>query len=87
MSQKLVSLNADLSRLRAEGLDVSIGKSKHLLVRGIPHVNAGREVYKKTGDAQQAVAIASHQYLTVPSLRLVSSLSCKATFTIVAILP
>lgn len=44
MSQKLVSLNSDLSRLRAEGLDVSIGKSKHLLIRGVPYVNAAKEI-------------------------------------------
>src|SRR6266403_2088814 len=44
MSQRLVSLNPDLSRLRAEGLDVSIGKSKHLLIRGVPYVNAAREI-------------------------------------------
>ena len=43
MSQRLVSLNRDLSRLRAEGLDVFIGKSKHLFVRGVPYVNAARE--------------------------------------------
>ncbi len=47
MPQKLVSLNLDLSRLRAEGLDIFIGKSKHLFIRGIPYVNAAREV--KTG--------------------------------------
>jgi hypothetical protein len=44
MSQKLVSLNPDLSRLRAEGLDVSISKSRHLLVRGVPYVNAIRQI-------------------------------------------
>jgi hypothetical protein len=44
MSQKLVNLNADLSRLRADGLDISIGKSKHLLIRGIPYVNAAKKV-------------------------------------------
>ena len=43
MSQRLVSLNRDLSRLRAEGLDIFIGKSKHLFVRGVPYVNAARE--------------------------------------------
>lgn len=43
MSQRLVSLNLDLSRLRAEGLDLFIGKSKHLFVRGVPYVNAARE--------------------------------------------
>jgi molybdopterin/thiamine biosynthesis adenylyltransferase len=44
MSQKLVSLNPDLSRLRAEGLDICVGKSKHLLVRGVPYVNAAKEI-------------------------------------------
>jgi hypothetical protein len=44
MSQRLVSLNTDLSRLRAEGLDISIGKSKHLLIRGVPYVNAAKEI-------------------------------------------
>jgi Domain of unknown function (DUF6791)/ThiF family len=43
MSQRLVSLNLDLSRLRAEGLDVFIGKSKHLFIRGVPYVNAASE--------------------------------------------
>ncbi len=44
MSQRLVNLNPDLSRLRADGLDVSIGKTKHLLVRDVPYVNAAKVV-------------------------------------------
>jgi molybdopterin/thiamine biosynthesis adenylyltransferase len=44
MPQKLVSLNPDLSRLRAEGLDIFISKSKHLLVRGVPYVTAAKEI-------------------------------------------
>ncbi len=44
MSQKLVSLNTDLSRLRADGLDISISKSRHLFVRDVPYVNAAKEV-------------------------------------------
>lgn len=44
MSQKLVSLNSDLSRLRAEGLDIYVGKSKHLFVRDVPYVNAAKEI-------------------------------------------
>jgi hypothetical protein len=44
MSQKLVSLNPDLSRLRAEGLDIYIGKSKHLFIRGVPYVNSAKEI-------------------------------------------
>jgi hypothetical protein len=44
MSQRLVSLNPDLSRLRAEGLDVSISKSKYLLIRGVPYVSAAKEI-------------------------------------------
>jgi len=48
MSQKLVSLNPDLSRLRAEGLDVVVSKSKHLLVRVVPYVNAAKEIKRGT---------------------------------------
>lgn len=44
MSQKLVSRNADLSQLRADGYDVAIGKSKHLLIREVPYVNSAKEV-------------------------------------------
>lgn len=44
MSQKLVNLNPDLSRLRADGLDVAIGKSKHLLIRDVPYVNSAKQV-------------------------------------------
>lgn len=44
MSQRLVSLNQDLSRLRADGLDVSIGKSNHLFIHDIPYVNSAKEV-------------------------------------------
>lgn len=44
MPQKLVNLNPDLSRLRAEGLDIAISKSKYLFVRGVPYVNAAREI-------------------------------------------
>ena len=44
MSQRLVSLNPDLSRLRADGLDVAISKSKHLLIRDVPYVNAARQI-------------------------------------------
>lgn len=44
MSQKLVSRNPDLSRLRAAGLDVSIGKSRHLFIRDVPYVNPAKEV-------------------------------------------
>jgi hypothetical protein len=44
MSQKLVSLNPDLSRLRADGYDVAIGKSNHLVISDVPYVNAARQV-------------------------------------------
>jgi Domain of unknown function (DUF6791)/ThiF family len=44
MSQKLVSLNPDLSQLRADGLDISISKSNHLFIRGVPYVNAAKEI-------------------------------------------
>lgn len=44
MSQRLVSLSPDLSRLRADGYDVAIGKSRHLLVRDVPYVNSAKQV-------------------------------------------
>lgn len=44
MSQRLVSRNPDLSRLRADGLDISIGKSKHLFISDVPYVNSAKEV-------------------------------------------
>ncbi len=44
MSQKLVNLNADLSQLRADGLDISVGKSNYLLIRDVPFVNAAKQV-------------------------------------------
>lgn len=43
MSQKLVSLNQDLSRLRSEGYDVSI-KADHLVIKDVPFVNSQREI-------------------------------------------
>src|SRR4051812_29570994 len=44
MSQKLVSRNADLSQLRADGYDVVLGKSKHLLIRDVPYVDSAKQV-------------------------------------------
>src|SRR5882762_7243618 len=46
MSQRLVSLNPDLSRLRADGLDIIIGKSNYLFVRGVPYVNADKQIMR-----------------------------------------
>ena len=48
MSQKLVSRNADLSQLRADGYDVVIGKSGHLLIKDVPYVNPRKEVKRGT---------------------------------------
>lgn len=44
MSHRLVNLNEDLSRLRADGYDVVIGKSGHLIVRDVPYVDANKQV-------------------------------------------
>jgi len=44
MSQKLVSLNPDLRRLRADGYDIAIDMSRHLLVSDVPYVNSKREI-------------------------------------------
>ncbi|MBL8824603.1 MAG: ThiF family adenylyltransferase [Planctomycetia bacterium] len=62
MSQKLVSLNPDLSRLRAEGLDISIGKSRHLFIRDIPYVTSARVV--KRGIIASALDLAGEA--TIP---------------------
>lgn len=44
MSQKLVSLNRDLSQLRAEGLDICVNKSNYLLIRDVPYVNTAKRI-------------------------------------------
>ncbi len=44
MPQRPVSLSPDLSRLRADGLDISIGRSRHLFIRDVPYVNPSRQV-------------------------------------------
>ena len=43
MSQKLISLSPDLSRLRSEGYDIEI-RGSYLLVKSVPYVNAQRQV-------------------------------------------
>jgi hypothetical protein len=43
MSQRLISLNPDLRRLRDEGYDVEIRSGK-LIVRGVPYLNSARVV-------------------------------------------
>jgi hypothetical protein len=62
MPQRLVSLNTDLSQLRADGLDISIGRSNFLLIRGVPYVNAAQEV--KLGTIASALDLAGET--TVP---------------------
>ena len=44
MSQKLVSRSPDLSQLRADGYDIEIRKSAHLLVKDVPYVNSNKQV-------------------------------------------
>lgn len=44
MSRKLVSRNTDLSQLLADGYDVVVGPSKHLLVRDVPYVTPAKKV-------------------------------------------
>ncbi|MCB9924347.1 MAG: ThiF family adenylyltransferase [Planctomycetaceae bacterium] len=44
MSQRLVNLNPDLSRLREAGYDIAIGEGNNLLVRDVPYVNSQKEV-------------------------------------------
>src|SRR6266705_5773393 len=43
MSQKLVSLNEDLSRLRSDGYDVSTGTG-YLFVGAVPYLNSNKEI-------------------------------------------
>jgi len=43
MSQKLVNLNADLSKLRDEGYEMDV-KNGYLLISNIPYVNSNKEV-------------------------------------------
>jgi ThiF family len=62
MSQRLVSLNPDLRQLRDEGLDISVTKSRCLLIRGVPYVNAAKEV--KYGILASALDLAGET--TVP---------------------
>ena len=44
MSRRLVSRNTDLSQLLADGYDVIVGPSNHLLVRDVPYVTPAKEV-------------------------------------------
>lgn len=62
MLLRLVSRNADLSRLRADGLDVSIGKSRHLFIRGVPYVTGSKEI--KRGIIASALDLAGE--ITMP---------------------
>lgn len=43
MSQQLISRSADLRRLRDEGFDIEI-RSGYVLTKGVPYVNASKEV-------------------------------------------
>ncbi len=47
MSQRLISRNADLQRLRNEGFDVLL-KGSYLVMRGVPYVNSKKEVVRGT---------------------------------------
>ncbi len=44
MSQQLISHSTDLQQLRDEGYDIEIRSSDHLLIKGIPYINANREL-------------------------------------------
>ena len=47
MSQQLISRNADLQKLRNEGFDMQV-KNAYLVMRGVPYVNAKKEVLRGT---------------------------------------
>lgn len=44
MSLQLIGRNADLKLLRDEGYDIEIKSGKYLLIKGVPYVNASREI-------------------------------------------
>jgi tRNA A37 threonylcarbamoyladenosine dehydratase len=46
MQSTLLSLNADLQRLRDEGFEVEISDANFLLVHNVPYVNAKREIVR-----------------------------------------
>lgn len=48
MSQKLISRNPDLKRLRDEGYEVEISTANYLLIHNVPYVNSRREVCRGT---------------------------------------
>lgn len=47
MSNSLISLNPDLSRLRDEGYEIEI-VSNHLVVRNVPYINADKQIRRGT---------------------------------------
>ncbi len=55
MSQSLISLSPDLSRLQGEGHEVEI-RSGHLLLRGIPYVTSERNISRGTLVAELSLA-------------------------------
>jgi ThiF family len=44
MSLKLIDRSPDLSRLRNDGYDIAVVKDSYLLLKGVPYVNAKKEV-------------------------------------------
>src|SRR5687768_15040984 len=65
MSQRLVNLNEDLSRLRADGYDISVSKSGYLLVRDVPYVNPEKAV--KRGVIAMALDLAGERTISPTS--------------------
>ena len=55
MSQRLISRNADLQRLRNEGFDVLM-KGSYLVMRGVPYVNSKKEVRAAPSSAELSLA-------------------------------
>jgi hypothetical protein len=55
MSQRPISLSADLRRLRNEGYDLEV-RSGYLLVKGVPYVNSAREIKRGTLVAKLVLA-------------------------------
>lgn len=83
MSSALISRNADLKRLRDEGYEVSV-RGLHLVVSGVPYVNAQRQVVR--GDLISELTLAGDQ-TRAPSTHVVhfaGSAPCNADGSVIS---
>jgi hypothetical protein len=69
VSQRLVSLNPDLSQLRADGYDVAVRLPAHLLVRDVPYVTPDKKV--KRGVLVSELGNVSGETVAAPATHVV----------------